>query len=70
MKNLILEYNVQRKFFEELENLFRENKKKIYEREIIKSKQKEIHQEKFKMCIHKLKLSLPNHLIYEIGTFM
>ena len=62
-------YSVQRKFFEELENLFRENQKN-YEKEIIKSKQKEIHQEKFKMCIHKLKLSLPDHLIYEIGTFM
>ena len=67
-------YNVQRKFFEELENLFRENQKKNYEKEIIKSKQRKIHQEKFMMCIHKLKLSLrlrsPDHLIYEIGTFM
>ena len=29
----------------------------------------EKEQEKFKMCIHKLKLSLPDHLIYEIGTY-
>ena len=36
----------------------------------IKNTQRKIHKEKFKMCIHKLKLSLPNHLIYEIGTFM
>ena len=36
----------------------------------IKETQRKIKQEKFKMCIHKLKLSLPNHLIYEIGTFM
>ena len=57
-------------FYEELGGLFKGVRKKIYEREIIKSKQKEIHQEKFKMCIHKLKLSLPDHLIYEIGTFM
>ena len=67
---ILKKYSNQRNFFEELENLFRENKKKIYEREIIKSKQKEIHQEKFKMCIHKLKLYLPDHLIYKIGTFM
>ena len=55
-------------FFEELENLFIYKKKK-YEKEIVKSKKIEIHQEKFKMCIHKLKLSLPDHLIFEIGTY-
>ena len=37
-------YSVQKKFFEELENLFRENQKKNYEKEIIKSKQRKIHQ--------------------------
>ena len=57
-------------FYEEMGGLIRGVRKKIYEREIIKSKQKEIHQEKFKMCIHKLKLSLPNNLIYEIGTYL
>ena len=31
---------------------------------------KELEKEKFKMCIHKLKLSLPNHLVYEIGRFI
>ena len=36
----------------------------------IKETKRKIKQEKFKMCIHKLKLSLPDHLIYEIGTFM
>ena len=29
----------------------------------------EKEQEKIKMCIHKLKLYLPDHLIYEIGTY-
>ena len=41
----------------------------LIKQEIKKTKRK-IHQEKFMMCIHKLKLSLPDHLIYEIGTFM
>ena len=36
----------------------------------IKETQRIIKQEKFKMCIHKLKLSLPDHLIYEIGTYL
>ena len=40
----------------------------LIKQEIKKTKRK-IHQEKFKMCIHKLKLSLPDHLIYEIGTY-
>ena len=29
-----------------------------------------INQEKFKMCIHKLKLYLPDHLIYQIGNYL
>ena len=36
----------------------------------IKEKQRKIKQEKFKMCIHKLKMSLPDHLIYEIGNYL
>ena len=35
----------------------------------IKKTKRKIHQEKFKMCIHKLKLSLPDHLIYELGAY-
>ena len=30
---------------------------------------REKEKEKFKLCIHKLKLSLPDHLIFEIGTY-
>ena len=37
---------------------------------LIKIKKREIHQEKFKMCIHKLKMFLPDHLIYKIGNFL
>ena len=36
----------------------------------IKETQRKIKQEKFKMCIHKLKLSLPDHLIFQIGTYL
>ena len=36
----------------------------------IKKTKRKIHQEKFKMCIHKLKLSLPYHLIYQIGSYL
>ena len=36
----------------------------------IKNTRRKIHKEKFKMCIHKLKISLPDHLIYKIGTYL
>ena len=42
----------------------------IDSREKINIKKNEIHKEKFKMCIDKLKLSLPDHLIYKIGNFL
>ena len=37
---------------------------------LLKEFNMEITKEKFKMCIHKLKLSLPDHLIYKIGNFL
>ena len=43
--------------------------KEIIKQEIKKTKRK-IHQEKFKMWIHKLKMSVPDHLIYEIGNYL
>ena len=74
------EYKRYQKFEEELEDIYyvddTESKNynfcrdtELIKQEIKKTKRK-IHQEKFKMCIYKLKLSLPDHLIYEIGTFM
>ena len=36
---------------------------------LLKEFNMEITKEKLKMCIHKIKLSLPDHLIYEIGIF-
>ena len=58
----------------ELENLFRKNKKEyeyeyLNKKENVKKKKREIHKEKFKMCIHKFKILLPDHLIYKIGNF-
>ena len=41
---------------------------KSYE-EYYKNLRDEKEKEKFKMCIHKLKLYLPDHLIFEIGTY-
>ena len=80
-KNDLKFYNFEKyiflyKFIEELENLFR--KKKEYnenyffskKKEIIKIKKRETHKEKFKMCIHKFKMSLPDYLIYKIGNFL
>ena len=29
-----------------------------------------MNKQKFKMCVHKLKLSLPNHIVYNIGSFL
>ena len=40
------------------------------EKEYYKNLIKVYNEEKFKMCIHKLKLSLPDHLIYRIGNFL
>ena len=71
------EYKRYRKLEEELENIYyvddTESKESYHysiDPKIIKKIKRKKHQEKFKMCIHKLKLSLPDHLIYEIGTFM
>ena len=74
------EYKRYQKFEEELEDIYyvddTESEEYNYCRDTelikqgIKKTKRKIHQEKFKMCIHKLKLSLPDHLIYEIGTFM
>ena len=32
--------------------------------------EKKIQHAKFEMCIHKLKMFLPDHLIYKIGNFL
>ena len=74
------EYKRYQKFEEELEDIYyvddMESEGNNYCRDTelikqeIKKTKRKIHQEKFMMCIHKLKLSLPDHLIYEIGTFM
>ena len=80
---IINEYKRYQKYEEELEDIYYVDKteseesesynfcreKELIKREIKKTKKK-IHKEKFKMCIHKLKISLPDHLIYKIGTFM
>ena len=72
--NCNMKYHYHENIITELENLFRKDKEEyeygyLNKKEIKKTKRK-IHQEKFKMCIHKLKLSLPDHLIYEIGTYL
>ena len=59
----------------ELENLFRKNKKEyeyeyLNKKENVKKKKREIHKEKFNMCIHKFKILLPDNLIYKIGNFL
>ena len=65
---------------EELENIYNvddtESEEYYYckdteltKQEINKTKRK-IHQEKFKMCIHKLKMSLPDSLICEVGNYL
>ena len=77
------EYNRYKIFEEELEDIYYvddsesvESKSYKYCRDTelikqeIKNTRRKIHKEKFKMCIHKLKLSLPDHLIYKIGTFI
>ena len=38
--------------------------------EYYKNLRYEKEKEKFKMCIHKLKLSLPDYLIYQIGIYL
>ena len=77
------EYKRFQKFEEELEDIYyvddsesveSEGYKYCRDTELIKQEikntRRKIHKEKFKMCIHKLKLSLPDHLIYKIGTFI
>ena len=71
------EYKRYQKFEEELEDIYYvESERNNYcrdteliKREIKKTKRK-IHQEKFKMCIHKLKMSLLDHLICEVGSYL
>ena len=77
------EYKRYQKFEEELEDIYYVDdiesvESESYEccrdtelikKEIKKTKRK-IHQEKFIMCIHKLKMFLPNNLIYKIGNFL
>ena len=73
------EYKRYQKFEEELEDIYyvddiSENYNYCRDTELIKQEikktKRKIHQEKFKMCTHKLKISLPDHLIYKIGTFI
>ena len=77
------EYKRYQKFEEELEDIYyvddmesEESERYNYCRDTelikqeIKKTKRKMHQEKFKMCIHKLKLSLPDHLIYEIGNYL
>ena len=77
------EYKRYQKFEEDMEDIYyvddmesEESERYDYcrdteliKREIKKTKRK-IHQKKFKMCIHKLKISLPDHLIYEVGNYL
>ena len=66
------EYKRFQKFEEELENIYYVDniEEECYNYSIDPKliKKREIHQEKFKMCIHKLKLLLPDNLIYKIGN--
>ena len=43
---------------------------RCFEKEYHKNLIKLYNEKKFNMCIHKLKLSLPDHLIFEIGTYL
>ena len=74
------EYKRFQKFEEELEDIYyvddTESESYNYCRDTelikqeIKKTKREIHKEKFKMCIHKLKISLPDQLIYEVGNYL
>ena len=55
------EYNEKKILLEHFPKSYEEYKKNL---------RVEIDKEKFKMCIHKLKISLPDHLIYKIGNFL
>ena len=70
-----MKYHYHENILTELENLFRKDKEEyeygyLNKKENVKKKKREIHKEKFKMCIHKLKMFLPDHLIYKIGNFL
>ena len=62
-KKIRLEEYIQKYLY--LKKIYNRNLYKIFYMNLFIEKE----QEKFKMCIHKLKLSLPDHLIYEIGTY-
>ena len=77
------EYKRYQKFEEELEDIYYVDDMESVESESyeccrdtelikkeIKKTKRKIHQEKFIMCIHKLKMFLPNNLIYKIGNFL
>ena len=63
-KKIRLEEYIQKYLY--LKKIYYRNLYKIFYMNLFIEKE----QEKFKMCIHKLKLSLPDHLIYEIGTYL
>ena len=63
-KKIRLEEYIQKYLY--LKKIYNRNLYKIFYMNLFIEKE----QEKFKMCIHKLKLSLPDHLIYEIGTYL
>ena len=83
MRDEYNEYKRYQKFEEDLEDIYyvddtesEESESYNYCRDTelikqeIKKTKRKIHQEKFKMCIHKLKISLPDQLIYKVGTYL